>query len=500
MPYVDYQEFKKENIGMVLKEWRDIIRNVDPDHPVIADNVSSMITSDSNYNRPQDDWNVAGNVDEFGISFYPKYDASVDPYIRWQTVTAAHSAVNSGRFWISELQSHHTTMFQPETLVYPYELRLWNWEAISHGAKGVIYWKWHPFIKGYQTFSRGLVNTRGEYTPRAYEASAICKILTKNGREFMEYEPEKPRTAILYDRLSQEFTKAYTNQSESLYLDSIAGLYKCLWENNIPAKFIIPEDIIANSTGAYKVIFITEQLSMSDELADALKRYIAAGGILICDGKFGEVNDTGILYRNIPGGKLNDILGYYLTDVEIGDMEIFLDWRDKKPIKLNGCFEKRCLKITQDTVEVPGRFLDESPAVMRTKYGNGQIVYISTHLWYGCYKHNFSTAGDFIDLLKDELKLSIHTISSNDLKICTLRGGDGLILFAFNYCGSEVSAGVKLEDMGNCRYNIKDLYTDIQYVKNSVDNKLELNITVPDKNVLIYKLQKLFYTEEKLEL
>ena len=72
MPKVDYEQFHKDNIGIILKEWGNIIKSVDSAHPVIADNVHSMITSDGDYHRPHDDWNVAENVDEFGISFLPE--------------------------------------------------------------------------------------------------------------------------------------------------------------------------------------------------------------------------------------------------------------------------------------------------------------------------------------------------------------------------------------------------------------------------------------------
>ena len=249
MPVVDYNRFKKENIGILLKEWSDIIKEVDPDHPVIADNIHSMITDEGQYHRPHDDWNTAENVDEYGISFYPKnVPPFMSPDLRCEVFTAVHSAAKTGRFWVSELQSHCQAMFTPISAVYPHELRWWNWEAISRGAKGIVYWMWEPFIKGLQTFGRGLVDHRGNYTERAREAESIKRIIDSHSEEFYNYMPVKPKAAILYDKMNHDFVRAYTVNykgyiSESIYTDSINGLFKCLWEQNIPVKFITAEDI-----------------------------------------------------------------------------------------------------------------------------------------------------------------------------------------------------------------------------------------------------------------
>lgn len=68
MPVVDLIEFQKDCIGMQLAEWREIVHRVDPNHPALADNLYSMFCGTPNDNE----WVTDENVDELGMSYYPK--------------------------------------------------------------------------------------------------------------------------------------------------------------------------------------------------------------------------------------------------------------------------------------------------------------------------------------------------------------------------------------------------------------------------------------------
>lgn len=495
MPQVDYHQFHKETIGIILREWGGYVKAVDPTRPVIADNVHSMIIQDGEYERPQDDWNVAENVDELGLSFYPKNTPKVlSDFKRWEMLTGFHSAAKNGCFWVAELQTHLQTIFNPFSVVYPYELKWWNWESISHGAKGLIYWMWEPFIKGVQTLGRGLVDYRGEYTQRAGEAQRISEILQENATEFLTYLPEKPKAVILFDKVNHDFTKAYTEHykpfiSTSLYLDSIAGLYQSLWEQNIPTKFITPKEILNGSVKQYHVLFMTNQLNISDELAQTLKEFVSQGGVIICDGKFGEIDDFGVLQHQLPGGELNDILGYRHVDVSPDQLTIQLNWEGNEPLMVEGYYEKRYVEIANDApVTILGRFSDGEPAVLQSKYGQGQIIYLATLLWYGYNQQQHPSVAKFVQLLAREFALPLHCVSNNELKICTLRGDDGLLLFVFNYSEKHIQAEVELKEIPTSAARIVSLYSDTRQYGAVTDQTLKIPVSVNARDVEVFKI------------
>jgi len=494
MAFVDWEQFRKANMGMILSEWKGYMKSVDPDCLTIADNINSMIATDNFYNRPHDDWNIADNVDEYGISFYPKETLEGQPhYKRWETFVGVHSATKTGKFWISELQSHHRNMFKPNSFVYPHELKWWNWEAISHGAKGLIYWKWDPFMKGIQTAGRGLVDPNGGLTPRAHVAAEIGKILDGNREAFTTYTPEQPRAAILYDKLTHDFTKAFTltvPDETNIYINSLAGLYECLWELNIPVKFITPDDIQQGKAHAFQTLFITNQLTIGPELAAAIKQFAEQGGTVIADGKFGEIREDGLLNVQLPGGELNAELGFQFIDIDPLQLDISIgtEWMGED-LNLPGYFERKLLSIDQSKVEVIGSFSDNYPGVTCSPIGKGSILYISTMLWYGYHKKPNPEVLKWVRQLNEKYHLSLHTVSDSRLKHCTLRGENGLLLFVFNYTENVIASEVELRGIGST----------IESAANLSDNSIIMNIhqdpervsfpvTIPSKDVSIYKL------------
>ncbi|MCL6460171.1 MAG: beta-galactosidase trimerization domain-containing protein, partial [Gorillibacterium sp.] len=463
-------------------------------HPVIADNIGSGVVNDGDYDRPQDDWNVAENVDEFGISLYPKnLPPGMKDYQRWETLTATRSCTASGRFWISEMQSHHQALFNPASLVYTHEVKWWNWEAITQGAKGIVYWKWFPFIKGVQTFGRGLVNNLGEYTPRALEARSIANILMQHEESFIDYVPERPKAAILYDKLNHDFSKAFTLNyksylSTSIYLDSISGLYECLWNHNIPTQFVTPKDVLGGRISDYKVLFITNQLNVSEEMAEALKAFATAGGTIISDGKFGEINDRGYLNSFIPGGSLNKELGIQLIDIDVLDLDISVDWSGYKIESLKGNYEKRLLEINRPDVEVLGTFSNGFPAIARSPIGSGAFITLATFMWHGYHQDKSASVNDFMGFLSTTYDLASHRADNHELKLGVLRGQDGLIICAFNYGDDNIETTIVLKELTAGFCTVIDLYSGEEGKYTSEQGELRLPVRVSAKDVTVWKL------------
>lgn len=494
MPFVDYNQFKKENIGLILKEWSEIVKAIDPKHPVIADNIHSMVTQNDAYHRPQDDWNVASNVDEFGLSFYPcNKEPGFPPNVRWEIFSAIRSSAPNKKFWVSEMQSHQQSMFNPFGVVDPYKVKLWSWESISQGAKGIVYWMWEPFIKGIQTSGRGLVDYGGNYTKRAFEAKAIKEIINEHNEEFCSYAPPKAKAAIFYDKLNQDFIKAYTEAyersiSSTIYTDSICGLYKCLWKQNVAADFITPDELLEGSALDYKVIFMTSQVNISPQLSDAIKKYVMAGGTLIIDGKFGMIDNYGILHKSVPGGDLNKYLGIRITDIDYRDLTITEQSKDGQRRIIDGYHERQILDVWSSEQEILGRFSDSSPAVISSVLGQGRIIYFATFLWYGYFKEGYNSVEKYISSLCDDLNLRKFEIGSEAVKVCSLEGSSGMLVFAFNYSEADIQVDIKIKDVHGEKCSVKNLYTSESDILSAKGRELNLSATVKSKDVSVFKV------------
>ncbi|MGG1553765.1 beta-galactosidase [Paenibacillus ferrarius] len=493
MPVVDYHRFHKEVVGMFLQEWYQAVKAVDPEHPIIADNIHSMVTEDASFNRPQDDWNVAQQVDEFGISFYPKTTPNPMPANkRWLVLTGSHSASKTGRFWISELQTHIKHMYNPESAVSALELKIWVWEAIAHGAKGLIYWKWDPFNKGLQTGGRGLVDYQGRPTPRLEAAVQIANVLKTHEPAFAAYEPEAPKAVILYDKDTHNFSKAYMagykpHAPESIYLDSIAGLHQLLWSLNIPVKVVTPEDIKQGKLSPDQVLFMTNQLTMSRDLADAIRAFAASGGTVVADGKIGEVDDDGTLHLQQPGGTLHDAIGCEFMEIDAEQLVFELNDCPKDGQRVHGYFERKILAVTSGEVKVRGAFGDGAPAFLERTIDRGRIYVIATHLWYGYHKERHPETLAFMERFVAELGLQRLSEEKGDARIKLLKGDSGALLFVFQYGHTSEPVDVHLAiDEGTYRLD-NVLSGDVSYAATQKD-RLRLNVTTQAYDVTILKI------------
>lgn len=499
MPKVDWEEFRKDNIGIILSYMREAIRSADQVRPVISDNIFSMTSLSMTYKRAQDDWTVASNVDILGMDLYPLHKGTEFPeHLRWQTFNTISSATATGAFWVSELQTHHTAIFDPGGYVSPHHLRLWCWEAISQGAKGMIYWKWEPFNKGLQTFGRGLTNFKGENTQRALEVGKTASIIAQHEEEFVSYMPEKPNVAILFDRLSYDFVQTLQKGfsvtgigGTEFYTDSITALYKCLWEQNIPVKFITDLDITQNRADSYSAIFISNHVTISSELSVALGRYMEQGGTVIADGKFAEIGETGIVYEQIPGGELHADVGFEILDMRPDDLGMtFREPVSAEELRIDGYFEKREL-ITGNGTDIWAEYSDGSPAVICAKVGKGELVYASTQLWLAYANNGQASTGvtDFVSFLDQRYALRTFAMSNDALKVAILRGTDGLLVFAFNYTTGDLSAEITWQVEQDGEYRISELYSQESVTGTAKDGSLAARLSVTPKNVAIYHVK-----------
>ncbi len=495
MPYVDLLEFKRDAIGIQLGQWRDILRQYDPSHPTIADNLYSMLAPDHSSFRNTDEWVTDANVDELGISFYPKNGVpAIMPHKRWEMLCGYTSASKDRAFWVSELQTHNQSAFRPNTAVSVRELRAWTWECFAAGCRGVIYWKWHPFIKGIQSTGRGLVDYKGRFTERTWEVRKIADQLAAGKSAIAATMPEIPKAAILYDRLNFSFTKAYSHSysivPQAFYLDALEGVYRCLWDAHIPACFIRPEDVISGAVSRYATLFISAQLVLSDALAQAIKAYAEAGGTVIIDGKFGFIDEKGVMMNAIPGGPvLQPLLGVDWSDIDSEGHGITYAW-DGEQDAMEGSYERQLLHVLEgERRQVIGTFQDGFPALVRAKVGKGELLYTPTALWYGYGKTAAPQTAGFMERIIGHCSLRTYGYDGQAI-INVNRSADGrtLVLYAFQY-GENADQGLFTTTIPEGTYQVANLMDGTVQTIVCADSQVSIPLAIGGNDVAVYTIE-----------
>lgn len=430
MPAADFTTFRKEAVGIILRRWGEAIRTVDPKTPLWADNVGSMIRNGAGVlERPQDDFVLQDAVDEIGMSFYPKQVSGVkDPAWRWCTFDSYFAASKRRGFYVAEMQTHIQAMFNPTTCVRPYELKQWCYEAAAGGAKGLIYWMWRPFTKGLQTAGRGLVDYKGRSTPRLDTAVDFGKEMRTIGA----LKPTRGRVGILFDGRCQDLQSYYTKcykVDQNIYLNSISGAYDAFFEIGVRADIVKIEEI-----GEYPCILLTNHIMIGARESALLTDYVNRGGVLICDGKTGVVDEWSMLSGVLPGGALNALMGQEFEDSDYEQLDL-----ECEGLAYGGAYGRDLMQVTDG--EVLGRFADGYPAVVRKQSGCGEVISINTHLWYG-YNQKQNDAHRFAAMLTERYNLQEITVSA-PLRARLATDGTRRYAFVFNYGGEAVTGCLK---------------------------------------------------------
>lgn len=493
MPNVDYKQFHKSEMGIILKKWTQIVKSIDPNHPVIADNLFSMLQRDNTPYRAQDEWNVAESIDELGLSYYPKASVpGMPPHKRWQIMSGFNSASSSGRFWVSELQTHFQSFFNQSNVVSSDELKTWTWETIAGGALGVIYWKWHPFTKGIQTGGRGLVGYKGQFNDRTKAVGEVATVLNGHLEAFGNCKPEEAKVAILFDTLSLDFYRAYSESysqaAQNIYHESIEGLYKLLWNNNVPVSYVNPGQVINGAVWKYKALFLSNQLSISDELAQAIKAYVAQGGLLIIDGKSGYIDEQGILSKTIPGCSLNAAIGCDLVDIDPACPDITLTLEAGQKVVLPSYYERQIVEIYPDEqhVKVLGTFPDGTPGMISKQVGAGQVIFIPTYLWYGYFHQGGEGIEFFLNTLIDRYGFRTFK-ATGDVRVKVTQSDLEKLVYIFNYSGQAQHSRIFLPGLAGTEVVTEWLgQTGVQTQKSP--EGLEIVTEIPAGGMAIYRI------------
>jgi beta-galactosidase len=436
MPDCDWEEFRTDNLAAIAREWTGWIKEIDAEHPVLADNVMSNAVW-SEFDRGTDDWKLAGAVDRFGISFYPKTGGRLlpanSPWLRSLTFAGASSAGN-GSFVISEMQSHYySEIFTPER-VCPTDLIQWNLEALEHGCAGTIYWKWAPFKTGFQLGGRGLVLADGSLSKRADAAGQLGRLFAEHPA-LARLQPEC-RAAVLYDRWNNLTVKAINNRVKHIIGDDQPvqaryGLYRMCWERNLPLAIVSSEQL-ESRLSELSVLFLPYQVALDEQNGVRLADFVRAGGTLVANYPCVDIDRNGRLYEQLPGGPLNALIGAAHRD------NLVIDGVEIQELQLS------------DGAEILAE-MDGHPLIIRRKIGNGQIIYAAAAVWNQAAAGQENHAALILDLLTREQPDLVPIKSNVHAALCSGPDADYLILG--NYA-----------DLPECQIVLPDGYTDANLI------------------------------------
>lgn len=339
-------------------------------------------------NELGDEFLLAREVDWFGLSSFPKWLMGEDHAYRHlihneMVAEAAHGKL----FYQVELQGGAG---KPGLLggevPDPGDVKIWNWNTVSAGGKGTVYWQYAPEPAGVESPGFGLTGFAGEDTPRSLAASECAGRL--NLPEF-DAAVRVPAENAVYVSRSSDLLAFASERREEMYAGSLSGVFRAAYERGIPVRFLHEDYIGELEEGTVRFLYLPMPLVLSERETDYLVRFVERGGTLVseaCPGLYrpdGLLDQKGTALMRLFGlshREIQGMPGWGMVTARLEDGTVFA-----------GKWYRQLVKPGRD-VRVLARFEDREAAVTERLLGKGRAVWIGTYPSY-YHEHGFELDG-----------------------------------------------------------------------------------------------------------
>lgn len=294
-------------------------------------------------------------------------------------------------WWVTELQAG-PTVFTGSRPLNPTaaEITRWLWDGFGNGARGIVYWLWHPRTQGNEAGEWALAGPNGEDTDRTRATKAVAQVLERHQEFFSAAKPLPATSAILYDRDAMLLyaVDGWRRPTDEL-IHSLMGCYKACSRAHVPVDFLDVSELEAGKAGVYRVLYLPYAYALSEKSTAAIREFVRNGGTVWADGLVAWKDEQGAT-RQLPPGPLSDVFGFTLEDIQA-------EW---EPFSFTGGQDKpgelwRCV-IPKNTSGVTRTAPDGRPVAIEHPFGKGRAVYYGTALTYAYLRRESSEAGKWI--------------------------------------------------------------------------------------------------------
>jgi beta-galactosidase len=401
------------------------------------------------------------------------------------TIAAAHDhmwGVMERNFWVMEQQVGQVNWSAYNPATPPNFVRLKTYQAIGHGADGIVYFRWRQALAGSEQYHSGLLDNAGRPTAGYAEAKAIGQELRRL-ESALEATRPRPEVAILLDydsrwtleaqphnkRLRYDVADDYTLRNPALTVDPDAhhetqymtgraylgwpyvAPYVALWERNVPVAIVAPESDLSR----YKVVCAPFLNVLRPEVIKNLAAYVAGGGTLVLGPRTGFKDESSRLFPTPQPGPLAELTGAtvaFFDSLEPERIDV-LRWESLPGAHRTevGLWAEVLDPGPAETVAVytHGWYAGRPAITSLSHPSGGEVVYVGCMGGPALYENLF-------DLLFRKLGIRPLIPSMPGVEVCARYGEDGRrVLFLINHTAQAQQFSLASP--------VRDLITDTEF-------------------------------------
>ena len=352
-----------------FEEQKTILKEITPQTPIT--------TNFMGFQKPLDYWKWAASEDVVSHDGYP--DMS-DP--EWMIQAAISCdlmrSLGKGRPWIlMEQATTHVNWRQRNATKRPGVMRLGSYQALAHGANGILFFQWRASKAGAEKFHSGML-------PHVGTDSRVWREVKALGAELAQLDALTSSrvdsdVAILFD-----WENWWALEQGSMPLNDIQLFqrvltwYAELFRRNVTVDFAHPDDDLSR----YRLVIAPHLYLVSQRSAQNIEGYVANGGAFLTTYFSGLVDPNDHVYLGGYPAPFRKFLGMWVEEFSAyGDAHT-------SQVKADDGREFPCSQwsdvIRLDGAETLAHYLDDyfagSPAITRHRFGKGISYYVGTEL------------------------------------------------------------------------------------------------------------------------
>jgi beta-galactosidase len=460
---LDWIQFRGDRAHELMRWRRDVIRSIDPECAITAHGLATTFSSMPA--NAADDWRAAAEVESYGVTWGSSRHGD-EPWQQMQAFDLIRASSRGKPFWHAEayggpLWLAPQVIGKPRDegrIASPEDIRYWSLVSFMGGATGMMYLRWRPLLNGPLFGAFGPYAMDGSRTPRSEMVSSVGKWATAPEQtRLWASRPVQGDIGIVYVPEAETF--AFAQQSgtsantpgvwhaPNTYTHSMQGAYRGFWANNIQADWVHIDDI-----DQYSRLYVPLPIMLTEQTAERLRAWVAAGGTLIsegCPGYFGEHGRVGTVQPNYG---LDELFAARQLDVEFApDLLADLRLTVKEQPVWGGVF----MQVYAPTTGTPvGWYADGRVAAVEHQYAKGRTLLLGTMAGAGYFAHADDSHGPpdaaafFASLLEfGDPAQKQHVVSTDArIKARVHAGAGGLYLWIANPTRQAVPVQLTLRD------------------------------------------------------
>jgi beta-galactosidase len=254
------------------------------------------------------------------------------------------------------------------------QMRLLSYQAIGHGAELLVYFRWRTARFGTEQHWHGVLDADGRQGRRFQELTELGLELGRLRDVFAESAPAS-NVAILHDYDSRFALQVQPTNPALAFEDTVQRHYEALRRLGLGIDVINP----ARSPSPYRVVVAPSLAVLDPALAESLRAYVEAGGLLVLGPHAGVRDRCNVTPERPLPAWLDELAG-----VERTDIASLLDGRELRVVGVDGIpdgsFRGWAEELQPKGARALALYADgdfaETTAIASHAVGKGRVVYL----------------------------------------------------------------------------------------------------------------------------